>query len=401
MIIVIIVSTIAMCLTIFSSYSPLKQGLKIAFLLVTILACIHYQYGNDYNSYYSAWQVISNNSLKVCLFGSKSIFDDGVRPETGWIIINKLFSFKNGFYYLVAALNILINGVYYFIITHNVPRRYWWLAFFIYIFSYQYYLLNFSMMRQGLAICLGILSVYCFGKNKYAWFVGLSVWNVLLHTSAVILIPIVFISKLASKHIKVYSEVLLTLTILLYIVSAFATRIFSSIIQIDMFSKYNDFYVGQTASGFYGIGFCLIAVQYALMLFFLLSHSDCKNAIGGSMNTYKIKEEYSGNNTVIYRLFDTGKLSESDTLYILVSYTAFMLKPFESVGAELVVRLSFYFTVFDIITLPIIYSKMKNQVVRIIFIVMLVVLLLYTYFSFWNKPVYHEYYSVFHTIFEL
>ena len=370
MIVVIITSIVAILLALLAGYTEIKRGLKIAFILLGILACIHYNYGNDYAAYFDTWNVISRTSLSECFFGKASMFVGGVRPEVGWILLNKLFSFKYGFFLLVACISIFENTIYYYFIKNLVSRKWWWLATFIYLINYRYYVLNFSMLRQGLVICIGILSFYYLEKKNYIKFIILMIIGCSIHTSAIVLIPVFFISKLGSNNTRLCSKILLIVTAVLFGVSNMAYYVFDSIIEYSVFSKYKELYVGWTASSSYGVGFFLITIQYILMLYFLYYNHNAYN------------------------------VSKKEKTIILIAYFAFLLKPFEVIGAALITRLGFYYSVFDIVALPLIYNKLKSQLVKVSLMLILVTLTLYTYIGFWASPVYREPYSVFHTILE-
>ena len=380
MIVIIISSIIAVLLSLIAGYTSLKQCLKIAFILLTVVACIHYNYGNDYIAYYETWSVISNTSLTKCLTGNSGIFPDGVRPDIGWIVINKLFSFTGGFYCLVAFISIFENVIYFNLIKSLAPRKWWWLAVFVYLFNYRFYVLNFSMLRQGLTICLGILSLYCFEKKRYISTVLLLVIACSIHISALVLIPVFIACKIAASNVRRTVKILSIVTIVLFASTSVATRIFSILIENGVVSKYKQLYAGWTASGSYGLGFLLIVSQYVLMLCFLYFYEEADDSL--------------------FVLKKTNCIANRQRMLILIAYSAFLVKPFEVIGAALVSRLSFYFSVFDIAVLPWIYSKMNMRLIKVFLVVMLITVTLYSYYGFWVNPVYQKHFTIFHTVFE-
>lgn len=371
MIVVITISVIGVVLALVAGYTNLKGCLKIAFILLTLLACVHYNYGNDYTSYYATWSIISKESLNECIMGNRWIYPMGVRPEVGWIILNKLFSFTGGFYVLVAIISIFENVVYYNFIKDLVPRKWWWLAVFIYLFDYRYYVLNFSLLRQGLAICLCILAYMFFEKKNSKMSAILLMVAISIHTSALILIPVVFVIKIGMRNVKRYIKILTIVTIALFLSSNIATRIFDSIIGYGVLSKYSELYAGWTASASYGMGFLFIVMQYVLMLCYLY--------INGTKDTITNREK----------------------TIILIAYCAILIKPFEIVGAALISRLAFYFSVYDIVALPIVYNKMQKKAIKAVFVIMLITVTVYSYYKFWTNPVYINSFTEFHTIFEV
>ena len=150
--VVVPISIICFFLAIQASRNRLKSGLELSFIALTVIGAIHYDYGNDYTNY-----LYKFNESKDLSFGMDDIINFFRDP--GWIVLCILFR-PLGFFSMVIFLNIFQNLVYYGLIKTLVKREWWWLAVFIYIFSTNLYLINFSLMRQGLAITLIISSVY-------------------------------------------------------------------------------------------------------------------------------------------------------------------------------------------------------------------------------------------------
>ena len=71
---VIITSIIATILVLFGRIQKPDRWLKIGFVLVTFLGCIHYNYGNDY--------VRGNKSKPIYVFDC--IYEDGVIDVERW-----------------------------------------------------------------------------------------------------------------------------------------------------------------------------------------------------------------------------------------------------------------------------------------------------------------------------
>ena len=194
MIVVITTSILAAMLVLLGKYEKSSNWYRNAFILVTFLACIHYNYGNDYNEYYLIWDTISTYSLFDIIispqlpYGSKTL-------EAGWVILNAVFGFDGGFFYMVAFINIVEGWIYYTFIKRFVHAQSYFWSFFLYLFTFNYYLLNFSMMRQGLAMALILLSfIYLCDNNMKKMIVTIAL-AVSIHTSAVVIIPFLFLCK--------------------------------------------------------------------------------------------------------------------------------------------------------------------------------------------------------------
>ena len=115
MYIVIFCSLIALLLTYLESTDQAEGGMKWGFVIVTILGMIHYDYGNDYMSYYDIYkQVISYR------FDLSGIFAGDCYPEPGWVLLCWFFKPIGGFFMMVAVLNLVQNMLVYRTIKNYV-----------------------------------------------------------------------------------------------------------------------------------------------------------------------------------------------------------------------------------------------------------------------------------------
>ena len=82
MYIVIFFSILAFLLTYLESKGKMKGGMKIGFILVTILGAIHYDYGNDYFSYLGNYEEITRYSFDLL-----GILAGEYYREPGWALL--------------------------------------------------------------------------------------------------------------------------------------------------------------------------------------------------------------------------------------------------------------------------------------------------------------------------
>jgi len=369
MIVVIITSIIATILVLFGRIQKPDRWLKIGFVLVTFLGCIHYNYGNDYKSYYSGWETISFYSNYDILSSNWNI-QGRDSFELGWVILNKIFGFDDGFYYMVAFINIIEGGIYYKFIKRFVsPQSFSW-AFFLYVFTSQFYLLNFSMMRQGLAMALVLLSFIFLCNNNIKKMVLVLVIAISMHTSAIIVIPFLVLCKFVEKiNAKFIAALLLFVCGFVYIASSYTEYIFNIIISMSTFEDYKLLYAGDTVKESYGLGFALLLIPYIIMIYFMIV----------KRKTISIEEKSM----------------------ILLSFVTLLLKPFEAIGAQLIARVGYYFSVFNIAIVPALYVKINNPIIKILAYVLLLIITIYSYMMFYEDPVYRDSFSEFHSIFDL
>lgn len=187
--VIIVVSIIAFILTLLESKMRLRGGMAIGFILITFVSAIRYNYGNDYMGYFETFEQYNIFDISDLLkFG-----DTGI--DVGWLILCKIFE-PLGFFVLVAFLSILMNGIYYRFIRENLQREDYWLAMFVYLFTFDFYVLQLSMLRQGLVIALFILSYSYLKKGKLLIPILLTLLSISFHKTAIIILPFILLSKL-------------------------------------------------------------------------------------------------------------------------------------------------------------------------------------------------------------
>lgn len=363
MFVVISFSILALLLTILESRGIIKGGMKLGFILVTVLAVIHYDYGSDYMSYLNRYKQIT-----AVPFQFTSLLN-GDYSDVGWTLLNYAFSHFGGFFMLVAVLSILQNVLVYKIIANNVSRKWWPLAVCIYLFSTSFYLLNFSMLRQGLVIII-FLSLWPMIRDR-KWLFVLSVLYICssIHSSALILLPFAFWGFLPTKNNKLMVLAYIFLYFSLWLGKDFMNNIFNSMLVIDEFDAYADTYDHETGDGvsFWGIGFIINLIPLIIALYYIYT-----NHVGNSDNIR----------------------------VVALASIGFIIAPFVQI-IPLITRLAMYFSVYSIVSLPLTYGSIKNNILRYAFVAIYLFMLFYDYWKFFNVGVFVKSYSEFHTIFSV
>ncbi len=357
------ISIVAVVLTYFSTFPKYRIFFKVAFILLAFIGCIHCNYGTDYDNYYDMFQI-----LKTYTISDISLFGDFF-TEPGWAFINIVFSFFGdpiGFYILVVLLNILQNYIYYYFIKNYVSPNYRWLAVCIYVFSSTFYILNFSMMRQGLAISLILLSAILMVKNRYIFSILIWFLATLFHTSSIIFLPILLLSHIHFKHTKLLFGILWGLVVISFFASTFMNSLYTSVISMSFFEDYQGYEdFGETSVG---VGFLINLIPYIV-----ITYITCRQ---------NIRE-------------DTFFVPMVVLMFFALIFTPFTFK------VTLIGRMLYYFSVFSIVVIPNVYGMVKNKIFRNGLIFVYLFMLFWDYLSFFN-PSYWAYqdYKTFHTIFE-
>lgn len=108
MIVLIIASIIALLCVYLKQRKKYVYGLEAAFIITTILAAIHYDFGPDYMVYYNFFNNWTRDvELSFNLSDMQEVFKD-----PGWVILCLLFK-PIGFFGMVAVLSVVQNYIYY------------------------------------------------------------------------------------------------------------------------------------------------------------------------------------------------------------------------------------------------------------------------------------------------
>lgn len=364
MYIVIITSLIALFLTYQESFGRNKWGMKVGFILLTILACIHYDYGNDYMEYYNL--SISLNNLP---FDFKAIMVGEYYREPGWVIINYIFSYVGGFFTLVSALSIFQGFVFYRFIKDNVDKKWWWMGMFIYAFFTNFYVMNFSMLRQGFAVavflaCYPLIKQRSIRSSLIA--AGIMYLVSFVHHSVFITIPFCFWSFLPVKNGKLWCGIYAIVFILMYLSSNFLNEILEPLFATELAEEYLNTYSKSNAGFTGGIGWVLLVLPFFVSMLYLFNSND--------------KEKRS---------------------LVMLSAISTMIMPIAMI-VPLAGRMGIYFSAFSIAAFPAAYSAIPNKNLRHFLISTYLLVTTFDYYKFFFiDPTWADSYRDFHTVFEV
>lgn len=367
MITVLFFSIVTFILTILDSKKVLSGGMKLGFIITGALAAIHYDFGNDYIPYFETYQHLYEIGFSLEDIGKSGVI---ANDEYGWAVLNMLFFIfgKYGFFFLVATISIFENYVYYYLIKTYVHRNWWWLAMFIYLFSTSTYLMNFSLLRQGL-----VASVFV---AMYPWIINRKLVRCLLltfllstiHTSAIFLFPFLFLGFLpTAKSGKFYALSIGVVFILLWSSGSILESLFNKLADTDQFVMYSEKYNSDNSISLnYGLGFAMNMMPLGVYIYYLLNSKDCTTTVG----------------------------------IIALSSICYILLPMVNFYGPILSRFSYYFYPFIIPAIPIAYSTIKNRYLRMCLLGIFLIFVGYNYIIFFSNPTWKEHFSIFHTIFE-
>lgn len=357
MYVVIAVSVIALLLTWSDSIGRSRYGMSVGAFLVTLLGVLHYNYGNDYMAYLGIYEEAA--SLPFSALWEGEVFHDA-----GWFVLCKLFQPLGGFFAMVAVLTVVQNALVFRAIRRYVKREWWWLSVMVFLFS-SLFLLSFSMMRQHLVMCVFLALFPIIEQRKWVRALAVLLLCTLVHASAAVLIPFVFWGYLPfERRGKQLSNIFFILFCVIIISRPLMQAVLNMFFSYDRFLAYGDTYAnGETVS--FGFGYLLGLIPMFLALRYMRGEHDASNkrlvAMGAAMH---------------------------------------LVVPFASL-IPLISRVSFYFQIFHIVSIPHIYFGVENIRWRRILLVVYSFMLLYSYYLFLWGSTYHWAYAEFKTIFSV
>lgn len=260
------------------------------------------------------------------------------------------------FYIFVAITSFFYLVCIFFLIKNNLTRNQYWFASLILLINPYLFLIHLSAFRQTLSICFVILAVYYGIKKRAIFYFFLVLIASGFHQSALIMLPIYFL--LTNKKLNVVK--ITTIVFLVFIL--LSTPLLGTLINwtLDFFpSHYSSYYEE-------GLQNSLRSTLISSFFFFLIL-----------FNINKLEGQ-----DLIY-----GKLSLIATIISLLAYKVSMIS-----------RIGMYFDVFLIVTIPVIFSKIKNVRLRTLLFVLMIFIYLLRYWSFFNNDIWIDSYGTYQTI---
>lgn len=346
---IVTVNIIAIVLSYFAKFKDCRFLFSFAFVLLTIVYSLRYDFGNDYWGYFDT-------------FHDCQIYDsEDLRIEIGWYYLCRLCA-PIGYFGLVIVITIFQNLVVYNFIKKNVEKDWWWFAVFIFAFNFNYMLLGCSMMRQYTAMVLCLwASQYILHKRivPFTFFVGLAIS---IHTSAILFaltyLFAYFRPPLYKKYIILISLVVVCVMIASSELMDAAINQFLTLAFFESYETYSDWEAGTKSLG--------IVFELMMMTILMSSHPKQENDI------------QICNYTMLLH-------------YLIMPFTFVIL---------IVNRLSLYYSLFSLACFPYAIKEIKNKSVQIMILVIFVFFTWRRFVQSITGETYGSFYQTFNTIFD-
>lgn len=334
----------------FSKYKNTRL-VDLGFFIVAAFAALRYDYGNDYNSYKRTYEAVQGGI-------------ETVNKEPLYIFLNKI---TPSFYMLTAITALFFVWVVYRLVKKQLVGIYQGMALLIFIVNPYLFLMNLSAIRQCLAMCIFIIAIKYIQERKAVKYILLILLASLFHTSALVLLPVyIFVNDKPMGKMQTFILVA-GMLVLLFEGAAFTNLVETGLVMLDNSSYEHYFSGGNTNS---------LRATILTGLYFVYVAINLPNLKG-------------------YKLI-CGKL------YLFSSFLGML-----AIHLSAITRIQMYFDVFSIIALPAIIEHHANsaktgwkKIVNLyIFPVLLLVVYLLRYYSFFTNPLWARF-TIYHTLFE-
>lgn len=366
MLFIFFISVVAFYFSILDSKGKSDNGLKYAFIILGIVAAIRYNYGGDYMSYMEEFKKVGDYSFSEIIFLQEKLqFVDAAFKDIGAALLYRLFK-PLGFLTFSAVISICETLIYYQFIRENVERKNYWLAVYVFLFQFDHYVLPMSMIRQGLTIALFVWSWHFLKEKKIIVPILIAIVSVTIHKSAVITFPFVLLRLLPMRNGKVVAIVLASVLMFCFLSSGFVGNLYNSVIDNEFMEIYAKSYEDDAIVALGVIRKILVFIPFIVALIFLL----------------KVQ-------------------NEENTIYLVVlSAIGTLIVPFTFV-VMMISRLSYYFNIFMVATIPLTFSALRKPILRYGSTFLIMISLMYQYFDIFLNSVFTKSFATYHTVFSL
>ena len=204
-VIIFLICFIFMIITNMTKDEKTKKILEVIILIILIIfSGTRYKLGGwDYENYHTVFK--ESPKLSNFDFNIKNVFN----MEKGYILLNSIVK-TLGFNFFGFTL---IHSIIFYILLYKAIKKYNInFNFFIIVFLYKTCIFNtFVSMRQSLVLVIFFNALYYLLKNERLKYVLCIIPCLFIHSSALILLPLIFIDKInfSKKALKIYGIIFL------------------------------------------------------------------------------------------------------------------------------------------------------------------------------------------------
>lgn len=304
------------------------------FILVIVNIFRHKSIGSDTGTYLNMYKLI-NYKVKNDLY-----------IEDGYFYYNKILNYlSTNEIFLLIVSGIIIFYAFYKFIKFNSVNIFMSLYFFI---GLRYYGSTMNLLRQMIAISIILIIFNKIEKYEKKRLIGLNLLAMLFHKSAIVFLIIIFLKKVRYSR-KYYIK----LNILSVIIFLFSNKLLILITKINYFSRYKNYFGGESFTSWNFGNITQVIISFIITFFY-------------------------------YKFFikNRKKITIKNSVYGWICSFG-LLFSVSSIFGSLLARLALYFTIFNIVIIPMLLKKYNNKVVSMCVILFV---FLYHYFTMKLRP---------------
>lgn len=337
MIVNLIIYNFILFVSVFFAYFSSKTDSRVfsftfmlySFLVILIPTILRYDVGPDYKGYVGIFNDIYNG------YGKPGYV------EYLYFYVNYLFSFvPHGYIYVL--------GGYFFVslvLLYKFSKKeyLYYFVFFFMTLSVGYFTFD-DQVRQSLAMCVFLYACKYIEKNNFIRYCAICLISGLIHTSAILLLPMYFLAKMKiSKNIMFFTMTFFVFCFYTGITQQFFRTIFSILPFFSDYSSKSEYLDADEAIGT-GLGVLLNVITFSLCFIYRERLS----------SKYYVNILFWG---VILLLFSAGNLNIS--------------------------RMAKYFLLLGVFLVSELFLILENKVVKLVFVFLLLI--------FFQKTIIHRY----------
>lgn len=178
----------------------------LTLIIPSVISGIRYKVGTDYELYEQGFKSIADNTS----------IRQYVDFEIGYIWINKIVYFLGGNFSILTFIMSLLTICFVYKALLN-EKDYINVGLSMFIYMFMYYLTSFNLIRQSLAIAIGLYALTCLKEKRKKKFIFFVIIASMFHKSALIILGVLII-KYIFENKKARSIQLILFIILIIIV---------------------------------------------------------------------------------------------------------------------------------------------------------------------------------------
>ena len=356
MFLVSVIIFVVIILTALEDREIMRNGMLLGFIILIVFFSLRYKYGNDYTSYNAIYlKIVECDSIEQALIKNDI--------EGGWVLFN-YFLKPFGFQSVIFLTTLIGNALIYKIIRLFVPTGWYWLAVFWYLVNPDLFLLNLSMLRQGMAEILMLFAIGLACKKKYVIPSILSFIALCIHNSSIIIFPFLLFAFISEKiNIKYIIYLILFLCALMLYDESIVTASFEYIMEMNVENEEFRKYISEEDTGMkVGIG-VILQIVAGLPVFF-------------NLRNFNVYIKY----------------------FFLLYIVSFVFIPFASFSV-MFLRLRGFFIIFGIMLFPMFLNQVTNSpLIKKMALSSIIIYSIYSYFAFFSSSTYGVAYSTYNFV---